>query len=638
MSTADRGAAHLPPRHPDPFCLPSETDSRFLLLVLTIAGITLNLGAILTVAVTKTESVFLEFAGAVALTLIVFGWAWFSAHRQAARQVARDQLVPFPPAGVSPDEEKSLGQLAKYIQRTVRLIPELEDAPVQFVWDPKSWLASGVAFGFGKRPYVCLRQGLLLQFVKREIETFRAVLLHELAHVANRDVAKTTFSIQLGRCFYWTTFAVLLIMNGMVVRRLLSTWAAGSSWTTIGDILWLAAKINFKSLIAMLLVEVIRGSVLRVREHYADARASTWMGRAGPLLTLLQPAPREADPPPKLHKPWTWAWQQFRTHLVPLHPTNEDRCAALINRRWLFRPSREVALFAGLLTGLALNSNFLAFTALLGLTDWISRYTGHSLGNSGSTGLLLLAVVLMGFAFLLMFLGQVVLCTAFAVLPLAGTLGVQVQRAAITDRIQPSAAKLLSFSKIAGLAYTAGGGILLGFWLTPLENVLSLTGRALGMAPIYFIGWSAVLALWLALLRHLSSRFLGDHTGPDFPRRKRRLLSLISTGALIPTLLVMTLTQALLTPMVLGFAGLDPANQGAPALVRGVIGAAWLISPVLASGIWGLGWLRLFRLDTKTTGQRGTDWAWTPHAIPRPRQPSLPPLPHEQAPSVAPPL
>jgi hypothetical protein len=90
--------------------------------------------------------------------------------------------------------------------------------------------------------------------------------------------------------------SLLLIIKGMVVRRLVSTWAAGSSWTTIGDILWLAAKINCKSLIAMLLVEVIRGSILRVREHYADARANTWMGRAAPLLTLLRQAPREADP------------------------------------------------------------------------------------------------------------------------------------------------------------------------------------------------------------------------------------------------------------------------------------------------------------------------------------------------------
>ncbi len=400
----------------------------------------------------------------------------------------------------------------------------------------------------------------------------------------------------------------------------------------------MAAKINCKSLIAMLLVEVIRASILRVREHYADARASTWMGRAAPLLTLLHPAPRPVDRLQKAHAPWTWAWEQFRTHLVPLHPTHKDRCAALINRRWLFRPSREVAFFAGLLTGLALNSNFLVFTALLGITDWISRYTGLSLGRSGSTALLLLAVVLMGLAFVLMFLGQVVLCTAFAVLPLAGTLGIQVQRAAIADRIQPSAARLLSRSRVAGLACVAGAGILLGFWLAPLDNVLSLTGRALGMAPIYLLGWGLVLAIWLALLRRLSGRFLGGHTGPDFPRRKRRALSIVSAGALIPALLVMALTQTLLTPMALGFADLDPANRDAPELVRSILVAAWLIAPLLASGIWGLGWLRLWRLDRRTVRQPGTDWAWAPPALPRPRRPSRPPLPHVQAPSVAPPL
>ena len=58
----------------------------------------------------------------------------------------------------------------------------------------------------------------------------------------------------------------------------------------------------------------------------------------------------------------------------------------------------------------------------------------------------------------------------------------------------------------------------------------------------------------------------------------------------------------------------------------------------LASGTWGLGWLRLRRLDRRTARQPGTDWAWAPPALPRPRRPSRPPLPHAQVPSVAPPL
>jgi hypothetical protein len=403
----------------------------------------------------------------------------------------------------------------------------------------------------------------------------------------------------------------------------------------ISDILWLAVKINLKSLIIVLLVEVIRSSTLRVREYYADARARTWMGRAAPLLTLLRPAPCEIDRTTKTYKPWTWIWQQFRTQLARLHPTNENRCTALIDRRWLFRPSQEAAFFVGLLIGLSLGGNFLAFTALLELTDLISSYAGQTLGNSKSTGLLVLGVALMGFVLALILLGAIVICLAFAVLPIVGTLGVQVQRAAIADRLQPSAASLLSPAKIIGLACVAGGGILPGFWLTPLENALSFTGRALGMAPIYLIGWSLVLAIWLALLGRLSSRFLGGHTGPDFPRQKRRALSIVSTGALIPALLVMALTQAFLTPMTLEFSGLDPANQGVLALVRSILTAAWLIASFLAAGTWGLGWLKLWQLDKRTLDQPGTDWAWTPHAVPRPMQPPSAPA---QALPVAPPL
>jgi Zn-dependent protease with chaperone function len=634
MSDTGTESAHAQTRHLDPFCLPSETDSRFLLLVLTIAGTTLGLGALVLVAVTKTESTLLEFAGGLGLILFVFGWAWLSARRQATRQIERNQLESFPPTKVPPNEGAAVGQMTEYIHRTVQLLPELEDTPIQFVWDQKSLEVGGVAFGFAKSPYVCLRQGLLIQFITHKIEALRAVLLHELAHVANRDVTKTTFSIQLGKCFYWTAFAMLSIVDVMLVRQLVATWAAGESWAEISDIIRLVVTINIKSLITVFLVEVIRGSILRVREYYADARASIWMGRVTPLVTLLRSVNRRAPVPTSARKPWTSLWQQFRTHLVPLHPTNEDRCAALTDRKWLFRPSRQVAFFAGLLTGLSLNGNLLAFTAFVDLLDLIPRYTEQHLENSGDQGLLLLAVFLMGLASLLMFLGAMVVCLVFAVIPLAGTLGVQVQRAAIADKVRPST-KLLSSSKVVGLACIAGAGAMLGFWLTPIDNALSLTGRARWMTPVYLLGWSIVLAIWLAFLGRLSSRFLGEHKGPRFPKRKRRLLSLVSAGALIPLLLVMALTQALLTPLILGFADLDPANENAPALVRGVLVTVWLILPCLALGAWGLGWLRLLWLDKKTANQPGTDWAWVPQAAPRPMPPSQPRI---QVPSLPPPL
>jgi len=617
----------------DPFCLTSETDSRFLLLIMTVAGTTLNLGAMVLVALTQTESTLVEFAGAACVVLFVFGWTWFAARRQAARRIERDQLEAFPPSGSSQAEQAALEPMSAYVRRTVQSVPELKDAPIRFLWDGQSWEASGVTFGFARQWYVCLRQGLLLHFLQQKIEAFRAVLLHELGHVANRDLAKTTFSIQLGKCFQWTTLALLAIFDGLFVRKLLRVWLGVTSGDGLDEIIRLVVMTNLKSLVILLLVEIIRASILRVREYYADARANLWMGRVAPLFALLNSVEDETAPSQSHARPWMWVRQQFRARLAPLHPTREDRRAALTNRKWLFRPSQEVAFFAGLLIGISLNSNFLAFTAFQELPDMVSRYADPFVGNGASPQELLFGGALIQIAYALFFIGMALVCTFFVVAPMIGTLGVQLQRAAIADRVHPDELKLSTAGTIVRLAGIAGGGTVLGFWLTPLDNALSLSGRALWFAPLLALGWSALLATWLALLSRFSGRFLGRHRGTEFPRRKRRWLSIVSTIALLPALLVMTISQAMLTTVMIGAIELTEANGGG--LLLGGLVVAWGLLPVVSAGIWGLGWVRLLRMERKTAAHSGRDWTLASDAVPAPRPSSAARAP---APSAPPPL
>ena len=616
----------------DPFCLTSETDSRFLLLVMTVAGTTLNLGALVLVAVTKTESTLIEFTGAAALVLALFAWAWVCARRQAARQIERDGLAPFPPSGVPPAEAPPLAEMSKYLHRTVGAIPELEETPVQFLWDGEGLAASGVTFGFGKRRYVCLRPGLLVHWLQHKLEAFRAVLLHELGHVANRDLAKTTFSIQLGRCFQWTTAALLLVLDGMLVRRLLLNWIQNKTVSEMPAVVWSIVLANVKALAILLLVEMIRSSILRVREFYADARAGAWLGRVAPLFGLLR-EDEGGTALPAVGGPWGWAWRQFRTRLAPLHPTHEARRVALMDRRWLFRPSREVAFFAGLLIGVALNSSFLALNAFQELPEAVARFSERFMGNGAALYELVFAGALITLAQVLLLFGIAVMCAIYIVVPLIGTLGVQLQRAAIADRVLPGATRLSGWTTIARLAGLAGGGAVLGFWLTPVENAFSMRGRSLWLAPVYMLGWGLILAAWLALLSRLSRHFLGGHTGPRFPRQKRRCLALTAAVALLPALLAMTLTQATLTLVVEGLIELNEANGGAMLLRWLVLG--WLCLPFVSAGIWGLGWLRLVWLDKRTAAPGGEDWALASRTVPRLRPPSAPRAP---APLAPPPL
>src|SRR6185369_12638602 len=60
---------------------------------------------------------------------------------------------------------------------------------------------SGLAFGHLGRYDVVLNGGLITLFY-RDRERFRVILLHELAHIRNKDIDKTYFSLGLGISFF----------------------------------------------------------------------------------------------------------------------------------------------------------------------------------------------------------------------------------------------------------------------------------------------------------------------------------------------------------------------------------------------------------------------------------------------------
>jgi Zn-dependent protease with chaperone function len=140
------------------------------------------------------------------------------------------------------------------------------DLPRQptFLVNPHNSSVSGVVFGRRGRRYVVLNAGLVISFYA-DRPTFRAVVLHELAHLRNADVDKTYFSVAVGTSFAVAAlvpFAVYLIY-ALVRGKEEFGFVFGVSWR----VLVLAA-----------LVYLTLTSVLRARELYADVRASAWDG------------------------------------------------------------------------------------------------------------------------------------------------------------------------------------------------------------------------------------------------------------------------------------------------------------------------------------------------------------------------
>lgn len=93
------------------------------------------------------------------------------------------------------------------IERELQSIVEtarLPDAPA-FVWNP---LATDLPVVFGRRGryHVALSGGFVTRYFYRDKGAFRAVMLHELAHIDNGDVAKTYLTLSL----WWAFLAAAL--------------------------------------------------------------------------------------------------------------------------------------------------------------------------------------------------------------------------------------------------------------------------------------------------------------------------------------------------------------------------------------------------------------------------------------------
>src|SRR5262249_50267900 len=132
--------------------------------------------------------------------------------------------------------------------------------PLVFVWNP---LATGLPIVFGRRDsyYVALSGLFISHYFYRDKDAFRAIMLHELAHIHNGDVSKAHLTMSLWLAFVTTALAPSLIISAW---HLANFRLSDAVYLVLIGILWAG-------------IIVLSGlSVLRAREYYADVRASVW--------------------------------------------------------------------------------------------------------------------------------------------------------------------------------------------------------------------------------------------------------------------------------------------------------------------------------------------------------------------------
>ncbi|GAB1331581.1 M48 family metalloprotease [Streptomyces sennicomposti] len=142
-------------------------------------------------------------------------------------------------------------------------VAEVSPMP-RFVVDPAATSVGAVVFGRTRRPVVCLDGGLL-SVRRSDPERFRAVLLHEFAHIANRDVTLTYLTVALWRVFLGLVLLPYLLCLGYVVYGVM----AGGGVPRLGRPAVLAV-------VMVVLLYLARSDALRSREIYADLTAVRW--------------------------------------------------------------------------------------------------------------------------------------------------------------------------------------------------------------------------------------------------------------------------------------------------------------------------------------------------------------------------
>ncbi|MFE5595069.1 M48 family metalloprotease [Streptomyces sp. NPDC056549] len=192
-----------------------------------------------------------------------------------AARARRRGLVPVEQLGPAFDPVALRAELAGLIRTAFRVgDPEaLPMVPPRFVVDCGALDASAVVFGRMRDPVVCLHAGLLV--VRRTApEKFRAVVLHELAHIRTFDVGLAYFTLAL-----WRAFACLvLVPYAVVVGGAFVLAAVTGHFPGIDGEFWPAAapelvRQTAKALVLVAVILLARADTLRHRELVADAEA-----------------------------------------------------------------------------------------------------------------------------------------------------------------------------------------------------------------------------------------------------------------------------------------------------------------------------------------------------------------------------
>ncbi|MGV4927636.1 M48 family metalloprotease (plasmid) [Streptomyces sp. BHT-5-2] len=241
-------------------------------------------------------------------------------------------------------------------------------APPAFLLAPAAATSSAAAFGRWGTYTVSLHAGLVVRRA-RDPEGFRFVVLHELAHIRNRDVGIAYATEAL-----WRSVAFLVLLPCTLLALYPHPWGQSPAetleqWRTQWP-MGLRGLFRIAFLIALILLA--RADVLRTRELYADLDAARWSGGArglpGPGAQL------ERGHVGRLLRNVRRAWGT--------HPAWTERAASLLDPGPMFGIRASTMFLTGVLTAVVGLNLDLVVRGVAGTGGWyvdVSEWTAAAL-------------------------------------------------------------------------------------------------------------------------------------------------------------------------------------------------------------------------------------------------------------------
>ncbi|MFC9466394.1 M48 family metalloprotease, partial [Streptomyces coelicoflavus] len=402
------------------------------------------------------------------------------------------------------------------------------------VVDPAAATAGAVVFGSDRRPVLCLHGGLLA-VQRADPVRFRTVLLHELAHIANRDITLTYATVAVWRVFFLLVLVPALLWEGYQVHGDIT---AGRGPHLDRDVL--------VAVVTAAPVHLARSEILRGREIWADLTALRWAADPRGWPTAVT---RPAGAVRRVLRRLAGLWST--------HPHMSLRQEALADPEPLFRVSALMVFLTGATAG----------TVQIHLLNSLAPYGTATTGRSLAAALLPAVLIAAGVGVALWRAVAYALLTGAPVASGAvpgAWLGAGMSAATLAagtgmgDQWTPSRPWML-------LVPVAVGAVV-GAWSTRCADLWARTWRGRTLRPALLTGQTGivvVLAAWLVWWQLYGDAYL---TGFSLPAEgvARWVAARYPTTA--PPEDVLALPGLMLMPVLDGFAAVPLVALGATLL------------------------------------------------------------------------